>query len=116
MDRNYLKQIKSLLKTDADNIFHLWMKEWLYSFPNYIETKQEEEYSLLKIYKYIGQARQSGHVSRSVLDFTENYLRDFKADLPSLCLRQYIQVHWGLVNENCFTESENAALKIKGGY
>ena len=111
IDRNYLKKIKSLLKTDADNEFHLWIKEWLYSFPNYIETKQEEEYSLMKMNQYISLSRQSGKVSKDVLKFTEEYLRDFKADLPTLCLRQYLQTHWGCVNENCFTESENAALK-----
>ena len=111
VDRNYSKQIKSLLRTDADNLFHLWIIEWLYSFANYIETKEEEEYSLFKMKKYIDRARQSVQVSCSVLEFTMNYLREFKADLPSLCLRQYLQVHWGWVNENCFTESENAALK-----
>jgi hypothetical protein len=111
VDRNYLKKVKPFVKVYADAVFHLWVKEWFYSFADYIETKHEEEYSLAKLQCYINNARTAGKVSKQLIQFTETYLKDFIADLASLCLRQYIDVYCGSVNENCFTESENAILK-----
>jgi hypothetical protein len=99
------------VKSNADQIFHLWVKDWFYSFANYIETKQEEEYSLAKLQLYINNARKGKHVSPNVLAFTEEYLKNFIADLSSMCLRQYIDVFCGAVDHNCFTESENSSLK-----
>lgn len=111
VDRNYLTKVKKYVDSDSDVIFHQWVKEWLYSFPNYVETKQEEEYSLAKLKKYITDARTGRHVSKKLIQFTDDYLKDFIPDLSSLCLRQYLDVYCGSVSENCFQESENAALK-----
>jgi hypothetical protein len=111
VDRNYLKKVKPFVKVYSDAVYHLWVKEWLYSFADYIETKQEEEYSLRKLKRYINNARAAGKVSKQLIQFTDDYLNDFIADLTSLCLRQYLDVYCGSVNENCFTESENACLK-----
>jgi hypothetical protein len=53
VDRNYLKKVKPFVKVYADAVFHLWVKEWFYSFADYIETKHEEEYFLAKLQCYI---------------------------------------------------------------
>jgi hypothetical protein len=111
VDRNYATKTKPFVKVYSDVVFHLWVKQWFYSFADYVETKQEEEYSLAKLQRYINNARTAGKVSKHLIQFTDAYLRDFIADLASLCLPQYVDVFCGSVNENCFTESENSCLK-----
>jgi hypothetical protein len=112
-DRNYVTPTRKYCKeTDADFDFLVWVKLWLYSFSNYIETKREEEDSMLKLWSFISQARADNVVCLDLINETERFIQEsFKPDLPVLCLRHYLKVHWGHVDENCFAESENSALK-----
>jgi hypothetical protein len=95
--------------------FYLWVKQWFYSFADYVETKHEEKYSLAKLQRYINNARDAGKVSKQLIRFTEDYLKDFIADLASLSLRQYIDVYCGSVNANCFCffAPFNSAISIQ---
>ena len=89
-----------------------WIQCWLYSFADSIETKFEEEDSLNKLKRFASSALMEAKVSKELVQQTQNFIEEtFVKDLPSFCLRQFIDTVAGCVNENCFTESENAAIK-----
>lgn len=112
MDRNYITEVKKYCEDDVDWSFLNWIKCWLYSFAEYIETEQEEHDSLAKLKKFLIDARDVGVVNKMLIDSTADFIdTSFKNDLPIFCLRHYLTTVGGWVDQNCFTESENSALK-----
>ena len=76
-----------LIRSYSDQEFQGIIKEWLYSFAQYIETKAEEEYGLERLKTFISKARVEAIIAKKLIDFTEDYLKTFQADLPVLCPR-----------------------------
>ncbi len=113
MDCNGIKPTEKFVVTDYDKDFQTWVGRWLYSFANYIETKREEEDSMTKLVLLISEARSEGKVNTGVVDALAMFIQDsFKCDLPCLCLRQFLDTLGGCYADNCFTESDNSALKL----
>ena len=97
--------------SDAEKAFVEEIKEWLYSFTKDIESEWEEKDSLHKLRSFISKSRSHPDIKDCVTDFTSNFLLSkFEDQLPRLCLRYTLHSHCGWVHDNCFTESENAAI------
>ena len=87
------------------------MKDWFYSFTNYIEYEHEEKDSLEKLKNVIRFERTQERVTKTLLDWTWTFLTTkFEHRLNMLCFRHYKYRFCGHVADNCFTESENSAL------
>lgn len=109
VDRNYLLKV-SQYKSEAEKKFISEVKDWLYSFTNYIETKWEEEDSLNKLFAMIEAERENSDIKNELLDFTAAYVtQKFKPQLGRLCNRHYKYNFFGWVADTCFVESENSA-------
>lgn len=88
------------------------MRDWFYSFTNYIEYSHEEKDSLAKLRKVIAFEQSNGKVTPALVDFTSNFLTTkFQDRLPNLCLRVFKYAYYGWVADNCFTESENSTIE-----
>lgn len=100
-----------MAQSDADYAFIEEMRDWYYSFTNYIESEDEENDSLQKLKDVIAFERTQSKVSKALLDWTLEFLTTkFVHRLPLLCKRNYLFSYNGHVADNCFTESENSRL------
>lgn len=88
------------------------MISWFYHFTERIETEAQEKDSLAKLDIYIDEVEKEGKVSPGLITATKTFLDEsFTPVLRLLCFREYMYIYCGDVNENCFTESDNASLK-----
>ena len=100
------------LTGEDDNKFKEIMKNWFYTFTDKIETKAQEVDSLAKLMHYIDQVSKTEKVSERLITFTKSFIREsFVPNLGSLCFRHYMDVYWGDVGANSFTEGDNSSLK-----
>ena len=100
------------LTGEDDNKFKEIMKNWFYTFTDKIETKAQEVDSLEKLMHYIDQVSKTEKVSERLITFTKSFIREsFVPNLGSLCFRHYMDVYWGDVGANSFTEGDNSSLK-----
>ena len=105
------------LTGEDDNKFKEIMKNWFYTFTDKIETKAQEVDSIEKLMHYIDQVSKTEKVSERLITFTKSFIREsFVPNLGSLCFRHYMDVYWGDVCADSFTEGDNSSLKrdIKG--
>jgi len=87
------------------------MRDWFYSFTNYIENEMEEKDSLEKLKKTIMFELRREKLSKALLEFTMTFLTTkFEHKLDMLCHRHFMYTFMGTVADNCFTESENSRL------
>ena len=111
MNRNYQIFAKSHATTDEDRAFIEEMRDWLYSFTNYVETESEEKDSLMKLKGTIKFELGRKKLSKALLEFTMTYVTTkFEHKLSMLCHRRFMNTFEGRVADNCFTESDNSAL------
>lgn len=100
------------MKSDADRLFQTHIVNWMYHFTSQIETEAQEKDSMFKLEAFLDKIEEEGVVSAILVSFTRTFLREsFKPVLDLLCFRNYIDIYCGDVDENCFTESDNAALR-----
>ena len=69
---------------------------------------------MAKLFRFCQRSGESSSssISRSLLDFTEKYIRkSFNPKKGLLSQASYIDSYSGWVADNCFTESENSALE-----
>jgi hypothetical protein len=67
---------------------------------------------MTKLLLFISKARLEGKVNTGLVDALALFIQDcFKCDLPRLCLRHFLDTPGGCYADNCFTESDNSALK-----
>ena len=111
VNRNYQIFAKSHASTDEDYAFIEEMRDWFYSFTNYIETEMEEKDSLHKLKLVIQFELERNKLSKALLEFTMTYVTTkFEHKLGMLCHRHFMSTFMGCIADNCFTESENSAL------
>lgn len=111
VDRGYIGATDCLAKKPREKDFQSKIVNWLYSFTNDIETEEQEKDSLEQLSMFIDVSEEEG-VNRSLVTATRKFIREsFKPYLPLLCQRHFNDIYCGNVNENCFTESDNASMK-----
>ena len=112
MNRNYQIFAKSHATTDEDRAFIEEIRDWLYSFTNYVETESEEKDSLMKLKGTIKFELGRKKLSKALLEFTMTYVTTkFEHKLSMLCHRQFMNTFEGRVADNCFTESANSQIQ-----
>lgn len=112
VNRGYQTKTTVLCKSDVDKTFQQHMINWFYHFTDSIETEAQEKDSLAKLDLYIDEVEKEGKVTPGLITATKTFLDEsFTPVLRLLCFREYMYIYCGDVNENCFTESDNASLK-----
>lgn len=103
--------MRSLATTDEEKAFVEEMRDWFYSFVDYIVSEAEERYHLSALRKTIDSEKGNDKIRNALLDATILFIREgFEDQLYRLCHRHYLCAVWGGVSENCFTESSNSSL------
>ena len=111
MNRNYQLKAKKYLSTPHDEAFLDEVRDWLYSFSTYVESESEEKDSLAKLREVINMEKENNNISKGLLDFTTDYIiTGFEDQLYRLCHCNYMDVLWGRIDDNCFSESSNSTL------
>ena len=96
---------------DADTAFIKTVSDWLYSFTNYTETRDEEKDSMKKLKAFVRNQKDNAHISNNLIQATLDFIiTKFEDRLPRLSHRHYLHAVAGGFADNCFSESSNASL------
>ena len=77
-----------------------------------VESEQQEKDSYDKLMQYVDLAMGDETLSDGLVSNTKDWIEaNFKPYLPLLCQWRYHAIYFGNVCENCFGESDNAAMK-----
>lgn len=108
-----MMEIKKYIRKNnsADSQFASTILNWLYHVMNDIETEPQMKDSLKKLDAFVDSS-YTKEINKDLIVNTRIFIREsFKPMLRLLCQCYFNDVFCGDVNENCWVESDNAALK-----
>lgn len=112
LDRGYYMMIISFVKTDRDHRFKQTIINWLWHFAKAIEYHAQQVDSYKKLTAFVVLAAKDTKLTKALVSNTLKWLREsFQTYLPLLCQCNYHAVYGGNTHENCWVQSDNAALK-----
>jgi len=104
-------KVKKYGTTELDKTFVKVVSDWLYSFTNYIESREEEKDSMEKLKAFVRLQKDHPQVSANLVRATIDFIiTKFESRLSRLCHRHFLHVVAGDSGDNCWSESSNSSL------
>ena len=120
INRNWEKDIYHSVSKDPeqnllDRAFIAECVDWFWTFPQMIETEEEEQHQIRSFQSYLSAKKET--VSSKVFDTTETFFTTyFVRDLKKICQRHYIDVPGSDTTTSTWAEIEFSSLvRSRGG-